>query len=81
MKCTASGKGPIQYIWLKEEPGRRVKIGDGDMDHGVLEFASLSGKDWGRYTCQAQNEEEFVSSNTVSVECEPYKEKGKKLGF
>ena len=49
------------------------------MEYGVLEFLSLQGNHWGQYICQAQNEEEFVSSNVVTVECEPKKTEKSKM--
>ena len=50
------------------------------MEYGVLEFTSLQGTHWGQYICQAQNEEEYLSSNVVTVECEPKKiEKSKMI--
>ena len=50
------------------------------MEYGVLEFTSLQGTHWGKYICQAQNEEEFVPSNVVTVKCEPKKiEKSKMI--
>ena len=48
-------------------------------EDGVLEFASLQGSDWGKYICQAENEEEFVSSNEVTVKCKPQKKEKSKM--
>ena len=37
-------------------------------DDGIFEFRSLGQKDWGYYTCQAENNDVFISSNTVHVQ-------------
>ena len=79
LDCEAVGKGPIQYVWLKNEGDRKVKVQKVFMENGVLEFTSLQSIDWGQYICQAQNEEEFVSSNVVTVECEPKKKEKSKM--
>ena len=77
LHCEAGGKGPILYLWLKKEGDRKVKVDQACMEYGVLEFTSLQGTDWGQYICQAQNEEEFVSSNVVTVKCKPQKKESK----
>ena len=77
--CEAVGKGPIQYLWLKNESDRKVKVHKGFMENGVLEFPSLQVTHCGQYICQAQNEEELVSSNVVTVECEPKKKAKSKM--
>ena len=80
LHCEAVGKGPITYLWLKKEGDRNVKVDQTSMEYGVLEFPSLQVTHWGQYICQAQNEEEFVTSNVVTVECQlPNKEKSKMM--
>ena len=73
LHCQAVGKSPIEYLWFKNEGDRKIKVNQTFMEYGVLEFTSLQCTHWGQYICQAQNEEDFVSSNVVSVECEPKK--------
>ena len=79
LHCEAGGKGPIQYLWLKEEGDRKVKVDQTCMEYGVLEFLSLQRTDWGQYICQVENEEEFVSSDVVTVKCKPQKKEKSKI--
>ena len=65
--CRAEGKGPIKYMWLKTlEDGKKERISEFS-SNGTLNFDVLESRVWGSYTCQAQNEDDFVASNTVSV--------------
>ena len=48
-------------------------------EDGALEFESLQGSDCGKYICKAQNDEEFVSSNEVTVKCKPQKKEKSKM--
>lgn len=75
LECEASGKGPIEYQWFKEDNGKKTPV-QPSSNSGMLEFPCLNGKDWGTYVCQALNVEGSVSSKSVEVRCEPYREKG-----
>ena len=79
LHCKAIGKGPIQYLWLKYEGDQKVKVHQTCKEYGVLEFPSLQVTHCGQYICQARNEEEFVSSNVVTIECEPKKTEKSKM--
>ena len=81
MECRAVGKEPIEYLWLKDENGKKTKIQNKpgiyvDEKSGLLLFESLVAENWGDYICQAQNHFHFVPSDTVKVTFEPFREKG-----
>ena len=65
--CRAEGKGPIQYLWLKSVDGSKKELICHFSSSGILEFPKLQDSNWGDYTCQAENNDDFVSSETVSV--------------
>ena len=65
--CKAEGKGPIEYMWLKTlEDDKKERVSEFS-SNGTLNFNVLESGIWGSYTCQAQNKDDFVASNTVSV--------------
>lgn len=86
MECRAVGKEPIEYLWLKDENGKKTFIQDKpgiyvDKKSGLLMFESLVAEHWGDYNCQAQNRFHFVTSDTVKVTFEPFREKGTRKNF
>ena len=64
--CKAEGKGPIKYMWLKTLDDKKERVSEFS-SNGTLNFDVLESGIWGSYTCQAQNKDDFVASNTVSV--------------
>lgn len=70
LQCKAEGKQPIQYIWLKsgkQDLKSKTPI-TSYLDTGVLSFDKLTINDSGYYTCQAETNGVFISSNTVSIQ-------------
>ena len=69
LSSSADGLGTIEYTWLKSstKEGNFVPLTKKFDRTGVLYFNRLQQRDWGYYQCQAQNDKEFVTSETVYV--------------
>ena len=71
LQCKAEGKKPIKYLWLKSSHRQDKKtVIQPHSDSGVLVFDPVSVRDSGYYTCQAEYEGNFISSETVFVQLE-----------
>ena len=77
--CKAEGEGPIEYMWLKTlEDDKKERVSEFS-SNGTLNFDVLESRIWGSYTCQAQNKDDFVASNTVSVRFRAKNDAGKRM--
>ncbi len=55
----------VSYMWFRADSVK--KTFKETCDHGVLTISSLSQEDRGHYVCQAQNNDDFITSEKVKV--------------